>query len=157
MAEELRFFLRTAAYSAILAAIYWFASFDQRTQQYDWAGTALLVFVVLAAGVIVAVGSAAVRATRGEIVPRTGSALSRGAGAVNRLVGFEEHGGATERQPLAGGPEAYARRSGWPLLAGFAVLLAGTGLVFGEWLLFPGIAVGALAAWGWLTQLDAPR
>jgi hypothetical protein len=36
-------------------------------------------------------------------------------------------------------------------------LLTGFGLVFGPWLLLPGIAVIALTVWGWITQFDVPR
>ncbi len=157
MAEELRFFLRTAVYSAVLAAIYWFASHDPRTGEYDWAGTALLVFVVLSASAIVAMGAATVRATRADVVPDEGSGPGRVAGAVNRLLGFTEQGGEEAEQPLAGGPDLYASRSGWPLLAAIGATMAGLGLVFGEWLLLPGLVVIGLSGVGWLTQLDAPR
>ena len=52
MAEEVRFFLRTALYSAVIAVSYWFASFepDGVPTDYDWAGTTLLAFTVLACG-----------------------------------------------------------------------------------------------------------
>ena len=37
-----------SAYAAVIAAIYWFASYDPVHDTYDWAGTALLVAVAVA-------------------------------------------------------------------------------------------------------------
>ncbi|MGH2456372.1 MAG: hypothetical protein ACRDHD_08960, partial [Candidatus Limnocylindria bacterium] len=66
MAEELRFFLRTAVYAAVIAGVYWFASHDPLTGAYDWAGTALLVATGIAAALVVAVMAAHVRRAVGD-------------------------------------------------------------------------------------------
>jgi hypothetical protein len=141
MAEELRFFVRTGLYVAVTALVYWFVS-------YEAAGTVLLV--VLALAVVALVGGVALyaRSTVGELRPH--GPLD----ALNRLVGFhepavDEGGGALAEPP---GPIPLA--SAWPPLAGVAALLVGIGLIFGPWLLLPGIALGALAVWGWLVQFD---
>lgn len=139
MAEELRFFLRTALYSAVIAAIYWFAS-------YETAGTVLLVFVVLAAGLAVTVPALLVPVARGG--------PWHVAGIVNRLLGFEEDRGPAHDQPLTAGPEPIPSSSPWPLLGGVAALLLALGIVFGPWLLAPGIVLIAITGFGWLVQLD---
>ena len=70
MAEELRFFLRTAAYTAVIAVIYWVVS-------YEWAGSVMLAFVALATGLVVVAFFVVVRATRGELNGAPGAALRR--------------------------------------------------------------------------------
>lgn len=58
MSEELRFFLRTALYTVLVASIYWFVS-------YEWAGTFLLGALGLSAIVFVIVmGTKVPRARR---------------------------------------------------------------------------------------------
>ncbi|PZR62052.1 MAG: hypothetical protein DLM71_07520 [Chloroflexi bacterium] len=149
MAEELRFFLRTALYSVFIGTVYWLVS-------YEVAGSVLLAFVVLAAGSVVGVSLVLARSAAGEIVPVGDGPAHRLLGAAMRVVGFTEPGSPALSQPLEARPQPFPRSSIWPLVAGFATLLAGLGLVYGPWLLLPGIAVGALAGWGWLTQMDRP-
>lgn len=150
MAEELRFFLRVAVYSAGVGAIYWFVS-------YDAAGTALLVFAAVAGAVFVGHAALHVPAARNRIVPETGSGAARAWGAVNRVAGFEDAEGTTAEQPLAAGPEPIPTLSPWPIVGGVAVLMVGLGLIYGPWILLPGVALSGLVVWGWLTQLDPPR
>jgi hypothetical protein len=148
MAEELRFFLRTAGYSALIGAIYWFVS-------YEVAGSVMLAFVVFATGLVVGIFFFAVRATRGELDPRSGGPMLRAGTTIARLLGFGEPRGDAGQQPLAAGLEPLPPGSVWPLVAGAAATMVGLGLVYGPWLSMPGIVVGALAIWGWLTQMDA--
>lgn len=148
MAEELRFFLRTAAYTIVIAVIYWFLS-------YETAGTVMLIFVSFATAVVVTVFFFAVRATRGELDPRGRGPLQRAGMAIARTVGFTEPSGAADDEPLAAGLEPIPAGSIWPLVGGGAATLLGVGLVYGPWLLIPGVAVAALTVWGWLTQMDA--
>lgn len=147
MAEELRFFLRTAVYSVLVGVVYWFVS-------YEVAGSVLLAFVVFATLLFVGVSGAFVSETRDEILPRSGSAGSRVMGAINRLLGFEEHRGNAGQAPLAAGLEPVPTGSIWPPIGGLAGLLLLLGLVYGPWLLLPGVVLSAGTVWGWITQLD---
>jgi Cytochrome c oxidase subunit IV len=147
MAEELRFFLRTAVYSAGIAVIYWFASYDPVTDAYDWAGTALLSAAAVATGATVAVAAAF---ARGAL--HGGSGRSP-VGAVVDWIGLTDPGGRADEQPLATDLDALPRTSSWPLVAGVAATLIGLGLVYGAWLWMPGAALLALSVWGWVTQL----
>ncbi len=150
MAEELRFFLRTALYSAVVAIVYWFASYDQVGDTYDWIGTALLVATVLAAGAVVALmGLFARRALRGEPGPTLG--------VIGRWLLLSDPGGEADDAPLATGLDPLPRSSVWPVVAGLAATLIGLGLVFGPWLTLPGLTLLGWAAWSWVTQLQSPR
>jgi hypothetical protein len=145
MAEEMRFFLRTGVFSIVVGSVYWFVS-------YEVAGSVLLAFVVFAALAFVGVAGAFVRAARSEVVPAGSSGIARVIGSVNRLLGFEEHAGAASSDPLAAGLDPIPTGSIWPLIAGIAALLVLLGLVYGPWLLLPGIALAAGTVWGWVTQ-----
>ncbi len=148
MAEELRFFLRTAVYAAVLGVIYWFVS-------YEVAGSVLLAAVVIAALAFIVVVGALVRHSRDEIVPPGSSGVARVGAAVFRTLGFDERHGSTSDEPLAAGLEPIPARSMWPLMAGVGALLVALGLVYGPWLLLPGLVMIAGTIWGWVTQLDA--
>ena len=149
MAEELRFFLRTAAYTAVIGVLYWIVS-------YEWAGSVMLAFVAVATGLVVVVFFTGVRATRGGRSGGAGGALRRAGSAVARLVGFAEPRGPAG-EPLAGGLEPIPVGSIWPLIAGAAAAMIGLGLVYGPWLLLPGVVLAAITIWGWITQFDARR
>lgn len=142
MAEELRFFLRTGLYVAVAAAVYWFVS-------YDAAGTVLLVVLALAVAAVVGGVALLARSSVAEVRPRGGPL-----DALNRVIGFHEPAVDERGGPLGEPPGRIPLASVWPPLAGVAGLLVGIGLIFGPWLLLPGIALGAVAAWGWLVQLD---
>jgi hypothetical protein len=148
MAEELRFFLRTAVYAVLIGAVYWFVS-------YEVAGSVLLAFVVLATLAFVAVAGVFARRAPRQVVPHDGSPWSRAGRLVNRLLGFEEPRGAAA-EPLAAGLEPIPTASIWPPIAGVAALVSLLGLVYGPWLLLPGVVLSAGCVWGWITQLD-PR
>jgi hypothetical protein len=145
MAEELRFFLRTAVYSVVIAAIYWFASYAE-TGAYEWAGTVLLAFVVFSAGAFVFV--------TGIHVPAAWRSAVRGGigGTLNRTFGMAEDPASGARHPLEGGPELLPTASPRPIIGGAAALLVGLGLVYGPWLLLPGIALAIGAIIGWIAQ-----
>ncbi|MGH2429289.1 MAG: hypothetical protein ACRDGV_10490, partial [Candidatus Limnocylindria bacterium] len=70
MAEELRFFLRTAIYAAIVAVAYWILS-------YEPAGTVLLAALALAVIAFVAAVAAFARGSVGELRPGAGAPASR--------------------------------------------------------------------------------
>ena len=150
MAEELRFFLRTAAYTAVIGLIYWFLS-------YEWAGSVMLAFVALATGLVVVVFFLVVRAIRGPLTGEASGPMRRLGVAVARLVGFAEPHGPAGEEPLAAGLEPIPLASIWPLVAAAAASMIGLGLVYGPWLTLPGIALAAVTVWGWITQLDTRR
>jgi hypothetical protein len=147
VAEELRFFLRTAIYSIFIGTVYWFAS-------YEVAGSVLLFFVVFSALSFVGVVAGFVPHSRDEIVPAKSSGLGSVGGALLRVLGFEEHHGSTSQEPLSAGLEPIPPGSWWPLIAGVATVLVMLGLVYGPWMLFPGIVLAAGTVWGWVTQMD---
>lgn len=157
MAEELRFFLRTAVYSIVIATIYWFASYAE-TGEYEWAGTVLLVFVIVSAGAFVLVAGIHAPEAWRRILPRrrdgedSPSGPSVLAGLLNRVFGMAEDPDIVGRHPLEGGPERLPSASLWPLVGGAAAFLVALGLVYGAWLLLPGIAVGIAAVIGWIAQ-----
>ena len=154
MAEEVRFFLRTALYSAVIAVVYWFASFepDGVPTDYDWAGTTLLVFTVLACGAVAGVVLLFVRGVRRDLAPRGGSLPARVAETVNRLIGLEHGSAERVEHPLAGGPELMPSSSAWPVVTALAATLIVLGLVYGPWLTVPGTVLLVIAVWGWLAQ-----
>lgn len=149
MAEELRFFLRTALYSALIAVVYWFASYDPVRDRYDWAGTAMLVAAALAAAAVVAVLAGTVRNARSPEPRASGSPLR----IVDRVVGFADPGGAADDRPLAAGLDPVPTGSAWPIAAGIAGVLIGLGLVYGPWLWLPGLVLMGVTAWAWVTEL----
>lgn len=139
MTEELRLFLRTALYAAAAGLVYWLVS-------YEPAGTVLLAGLLVA--LIAFIGMATVFAPAA-----VGGARGRGAIAtVNRVLGFDEPANAPA--PLEGGPELIPTTSPWPIVSAAAAVLIGLGLIFGPWLLAPGVVVLVTALIGWLTQLD---
>ena len=148
MAEELRFFLRTAIYTILIAVIYWFAS-------YEWSGSVMLVFVSLASALIVLVTFVAVSATHDELDPKVGSPIHRFGSIVGRLIGFSTPRRGADHDPLAAGLEPIPSGSIWPLTAAGSAMMLGLGLVYGPWLTAPGIALGIVSVWGWITQMDA--
>ena len=150
MAEELRFFLRTAAYTALIGIIYWLLS-------YEWAGSVMLAFVALATGLVVLVFFLLVRATRGPLTDGADGPMRRLGLALARVVGFAEPRGPAGAEPLAAGLEPIPLGSIWPLVAAAAASMIGLGLVYGPWLSLPGVALLAVTVWGWITQLDARR
>ena len=150
MAEELRFFLRTGLYAAVIAVIYWFASYDPVHDTYDWAGTALLVAVALAGiGVVAVMAVFARRALRGG----PGSTTQ----VLARWLGMADPGGPADETPLATELDPLPASSVWPLMAGLAATLIGLGLVYGPWLWLPGVVLLAWTVWSWVTQLRSAR
>jgi hypothetical protein len=148
MAEELRFFLRTAVYTAVIGLIYWFIS-------YEWAGSVMLAFVALATALVVIAFFLLIRATRGPLTDGAARPMQRLALSVARLVGFAEPRGPAGAEPLAAGLEPIPLGSIWPPVAAAAATMIGLGLVYGPWLTLPGVALVAVTVWGWITQLDA--
>ncbi|MEA2434759.1 MAG: Cytochrome c oxidase subunit [Actinomycetota bacterium] len=133
MAEEVRFFLRTAIYTVLIAVIYWFVSYEE-------AGTVLFGFVAASALIFIVVTL--------RLVPRArAKSLSPKA-----LVGFYDRPEDEAHGPLEVDEDAFPVASGWPILAAVAAALAGLGAIFGAWLWVPGLALGLSTLVGWTTE-----
>ena len=152
MPEEVRFFLRTAAYSVAIAAIYWFASFqaDRVPGGYDWAGTTLLAFTAIACGAMAGGVLLFLRAIHRDLVVRSGSLPRRFGATLNRVLGLGPPFRERLERPLAGGPDLLPAGSPWPIVAAVAATLLLLGLIYGAWLIAPGVALLVIAAGGWL-------
>jgi hypothetical protein len=144
---EARVFLFLGAFGIVLAAIYWFVS-------YELAGTAMLGGFGLGAGLL----GLRLRIERPSVPARSAAGS---AGTPDR----DEPSIPAVDAP--GGPETpFTDESGRlpgetlaPLSLGLGVALALTALVFGPWLLVAGIVPFAWGAWTWLSgardELDA--
>lgn len=130
VAEELRFFVRTAIFTVLIGTIYWFVSYEE-------AGSILLAGIVASAVFFVAVIAAHVRASR------------RGGRSIKALLGFADTGADA---PLALDEDVFPTSSAWPLVVSVAAVLVGVGVIYGAWLWIPGAALGLAGAWGWLTE-----
>jgi len=142
VAEEVRFFLRTAIYTLTITVIYWFLS-------YEIAGSTLLLSLGLAAIFFVVVGVVMIRHAKEDPTPGD----TRPSNVVQRTLGFEEPRGETVRAPLALEDDMIPSSSIWPLTTAIAALLLGLGLIYGGWMWGPGVVLATVALWGWVTQL----
>jgi hypothetical protein len=145
VAEELRFFVRSLLYLAPIALVYWLVSDEP-------AGTALLVALIVAFVVFVALAIHVAPSAVSDLRPPGGGTLSRVVGAVNRAIGFHER--TDTAPPLRAGAELVPVGSPWPIVAAAAIVTVGLGLIFGEWLVVPGLVLLTAAGLGWLTQFD---
>lgn len=132
MAEEVRFFFRTALFTTLIGTVYWFMSYEQ-------AGTALLAAIVVSAIFFVVAIATGVRGSR------------RGGRSVKGMLGFADTG---NDNPLALDEEVFPTASPWPAVVSVAAILVGVGLIYGAWLWIPGIGLGLAGAWGWLTEAE---
>lgn len=132
MAEEVRFFLRVALFTTIIATIYWFVSYEE-------AGTILLGGIVASAAFFIVLIAGGVPAAR------------RGPKNLTGILGFDER---AVDDPLALAEDTFPAASAWPVVASVAALLVGVGLIFGAWLWIPGAGLGLACTWGWLTELE---
>jgi hypothetical protein len=147
--QETRFFVFIGVFGLVLAAIYWFAS-------YELAGTVLLFAFGLAGAVAglrliasrpkrVARGAAQADPLGDALGPEAGEGAGGGTGGVDRP--FLDEAGRLPDETLA------------PLAVGLGVALALTAIVFGPWLLVAGILPFGWGAWAWLrsarAELDA--
>jgi hypothetical protein len=162
MPEEMRFFLRTGLYTALIGTVYWFVS-------YEVTGTVMLAFLLAACAffVIAALflhGDARKPGVRGRDARGRGvrdpggdpKGASEGApqlGAlVRRAVGFDAPG-EDPGAPLEFEESLFPTASLWPLGAAVAATLVGLGAIYGPWLWIPGLSLGLATGTAWLTQL----
>jgi hypothetical protein len=143
--QETRFFAFIGVFGLVLAAIYWFAT-------YEVAGTVLLLAFGLAGAVAglrlivsrpkrVARGAAHADPLGDAVGPDDGEGTGGGTGGVDRP--FLDEAGRLPDETLA------------PLAVGLGVALALTAIVFGPWLLVAGILPFGWGAWAWLTSARA--
>ena len=129
--EEVAFFARSAVFAIVLAAIYWYVS-------YEWAGTVLLF--------LFGVGSA-------------GAALVLGRAASGRggRVGDDERAGDTTRPDGPFGDESapIPNPTFAPIVFGTGLAIAALSLAFGPWMLLAAIMPLVLGATSWLGSANA--
>jgi hypothetical protein len=134
---ETRFFTFIGLFGLVLAAIYWFLS-------YELAGTAMLIGFGLG-GLVIAAALVVGRRSRPTAPAESDGPLSL-AGAVRGTpadeVPFEDERGRQPSETLA------------PLALGLGVAMSLTAVVFGPWLLVAGIVP---LAWGAATWLRSAR
>jgi Cytochrome c oxidase subunit IV len=127
--EEVAFFARSAVFALVLAAIYWFVS-------YEWAGTVLLfLFGLGSAGAALVLG----RAAAGQDAPVGG----RGDDFVAPDGPFGDESGPIPAPSFA------------PIVFGVGVAVAALGLAFGPWLLLAAVMPIVLGATSWLGAASA--
>ena len=147
--QETKFFTFVGVFGLVLAAIYWFLT-------YELAGTVLLVGFGLGASII---GIALIRARPpvrtqperdegGIHLPDDPEELESSAGGTGGIdTPFEDESGRLPEATLA------------PLSLGLGMALALTAIVFGPWLLVAGMLPIAWGAWTWASgaraELDA--
>lgn len=140
MSEEIRFFLRIAAYTAFIATVYWFVS-------YEPAGTVLLLFLLAATSTFSLVVLSHVKTARGV-------SSTRGK-IVRHTLGFDDPA-PNASEPLQIQEDLYPTATLWPLGLAIGVALGALGLIYGAWLWIPGLAMTLGCATSWLTELDHP-
>ena len=144
MSEEVRFFLRTALYTGLIATIYWFVS-------YEWAGTVLLAFLFGSAIFFVVVTSALVKSAR---LSEATDGKRGPARLLQAVIGFEDDPDVEPPAPLEMAEDRFPTRSIWPLALAIAVTFLSLGLIFGPWLWIPGAGLLITSGLAWATQLS---
>ena len=141
-AQETRVFLLMAAFGAIVAAIYWFVSFEP-------AGTILLAGFGVATGVIAARLAADPASKR---LRRRGAA-DRAAVGGSPAAEVDSSGGGTRgiERPFLDESGRLPDATIAPFAVGLGVALAATGFVFGLAPVVVGLLPLAWGAWTWLT------
>jgi hypothetical protein len=149
--QETRFFLFLGGFGIVLAAIYWFLT-------YEVAGTVLLAGFGLGTGLL-GIGLLRSRPRRVAIAAAGGAQEPTGDGAATSATAQTTRGEAAD---LPGGGAAgvdtpfetpLGRLPGEtlaPLALGLGIALAITAVVFGPWLLVAGLLPMAWGAWTWL-------
>jgi hypothetical protein len=137
MTDDAALLLRVAVFGLLAGAIYWFLS-------YEPLGTVTLLLLGVGPGFA---GLFIVRhhRTRGEKQDR-GEILRRFAGAPE---GDPPGPKTLEGQDIAVIPLA----SIWPFTASLGLAVAGSGLIFGLWLVILGLAVALYSGWGWIAAI----
>jgi hypothetical protein len=143
VSEEVRFFLRTALYTGLIATVYWFVS-------YEWAGAVMLAFLFGSSIFFVVVTSVLVKSTR---PPRATGSRRGVADTVRAVVGFEHNPAVEPQAPLEIEDDRFPSSSIWPLALSIAVMLVTLGLIYGPWLWIPGAGLLAASGLAWATQL----
>jgi cytochrome c oxidase subunit IV len=134
MPEELRFMMRSAAYSLFVGIVYWFLS-------YEAAGTILLLGVGLSASVMF-----------GAIYVQWRGSGNRLSGPIWRwalLPPADAHSGTTNETGRLPRPSLA------PLTAALGVALMALALVFGIWMALAGLVPALVGLRGWVRDAMA--
>jgi hypothetical protein len=131
---EARFFLFVGGFGLLLAAIYWFVS-------YELAGTVLLGGFGLGAGLL---------GVRLRIERPAASAVPAGPTASGGSDAPDADSPGSPETPFSDESGRLPGDTLAPMALGLGVALALTAVVFGPWLLVAGIVPFAWGAWTWL-------
>jgi Cytochrome c oxidase subunit IV len=138
MSDDAALLLRVAVFGLVAGAVYWFLS-------YEPLGTVALL--VLGVGP----GFAALFLLRHRRQP--GAQRESRRDMLRRLAGAppgDPPGPKTlEDDDLAVLPSSTL----WPFAASLGLAIAGSGLVFGLWLVIVGLAIALYSAWGWVAAI----
>lgn len=138
MAEEFRYFLRTAAYVLIAGVVYWIVSLEP-------SGTVLLGALAVALVAFILVGRGF---SHDSSIDGRGSLLAR----VNAFTGFADR--PDQPGPMQTAPGLVPLASASPILSAGGAVLLGLGLVLGPWIGVPGLVLLLAGILGWLQPLD---
>jgi hypothetical protein len=137
MSDEAALLLRVSVFGLVAGAIYWFLS-------YEWLGTVALVLLGAGPGFagLFILWHRRERLGRGSL-PTT----------LRRFAGLPEADPpgpkSLEGQDIAVLPLS----SIWPFAASLGVAVAGSGLIFGLWLVIVGLGVALYSGWGWIAAI----
>lgn len=152
MSEELRILLRNATYLASAVVVYWFVS-------YEWAGTIMMLVLVVAALGFVVIASRLIKGVAGAD-PHGGDEASgrqRLLSLPTRVFGFDEpDAGPGDKAPLEIAEGEMPHGSVWPLVSVVGLVTCCIGFIFGTWFYVIGVGLGLWGMWGWVSQLIPP-
>jgi hypothetical protein len=137
MSDEAALLLRVSVFGLLAGAIYWFLS-------YEWLGTVALLLLGVGPGFA---GLFIIWHRR------------EGAGRGSRQATLRRFAGLPEADPP--GPKSLEGQdiavlplpSIWPFAASLGVTVAGSGLIFGLWLVILGLGIALYSGWGWIAAI----
>jgi hypothetical protein len=137
MSDEAALLLRVSVFGLVAGAIYWFLS-------YEWLGTVALVLLGAGPGFA------------GLFIMwhrREGTGHGSMPETLRRFAGMPEPDPpgpkSLEGQDIAVLPQP----SLWPFAASLGVAVAGSGLIFGLWLVILGLGLAVYSGWGWIAAI----
>jgi hypothetical protein len=137
MSDDAALLLRVGVFGLVAGAVYWFLS-------YEPLGTVALLLLGVGPGfaglfIVQHNRSAGYRQDRHDMI--------------RRFAGMP-HGDPPGPKSLEGGDIAVLPMpSLWPFTASLGVTVAGSGLIFGLWLVILGLAVALYSGWGWVAAI----
>jgi Cytochrome c oxidase subunit IV len=138
MSDDAALLLRVAVFGVVAAVVYWFLS-------YEALGTVALL--VLGGGP----GFAALFLLRHRKQP--GTEQQTRAEMLRRFAGVPSGDPPGPKQLEDEDLAVLPAASIWPAAASLGVAVAGSGLIFGLWLVILGLGVALYAGWGWIAAI----